>query len=123
MHKRNRSPIDTGLQQNRKVGDIRVPKDWCDIARDPFFCSVFSDDPYSVDVNKLSEKSCKEAYEILSMAMKEFDVSKAAIHKVSIGMCQALFSSTNNQPCGSQISYSSALHYTGSSSSVRLIGH
>jgi hypothetical protein len=96
MQKRNRSPIDTGHRQKRKVGDIGVSKDWWDIAREMFFCRILSEDPYPVDVDKLSEESYKEAQEILSMAIKGFDVSKAAIHTVSIRMFQALFSSTDN---------------------------
>jgi hypothetical protein len=84
MQKWNTSPIDTGRRQKRKVGDIGVPKDWLDIARDLFFCRILSEDPYPVDVDKLSEESYKEAHEILSAAIKEFDVSKAAIHTVSI---------------------------------------
>jgi hypothetical protein len=114
MQKRNRSPIDTRRRQKRKVGDIGVPKDWWDIARDLFFCRILSEDPYPVDVDKLSEESYKEAHEILSTAIKEFDVSKAAIHTVSIRMFQALFSSTDNQARGSPISCPSALRRTGS---------
>jgi hypothetical protein len=114
MQKQNRSPIDTGRQQQRKVGDIGVPKDWWDIARDLFLCRILSEDPYPVDVDKLSEESYKEAHEILSTAIKEFDVSKAAIHTVSIRMFQALFSSTDNQAWGSRISCPSALRRTGS---------
>jgi len=96
------------------LGDIGVPKDWWDIAQDLFFCRIFSKDPYPVDVDKLSEESYKEAHEILSMAIKEFDVSNAAIHTVSIRMFQALFSSTDNQARGSPISSPSALRRTGS---------
>jgi hypothetical protein len=109
MQERNRSPIDTGRRQKRKVGDIGVPKDWWDIPRDLFFCRILSEDPYPVDVDKLSEESYKEAHEILSTAIKEFDVSKAAIQTVSIRMFQALFSSTDNQAGGSPISCPSAL--------------
>jgi len=75
MQKWNMSPINTGRQQKRKVADIGVPEDWWDIARDLFFCRIFSEDPYPVDVDKLSEESYKEAHEILSVAIKEFDVS------------------------------------------------
>jgi hypothetical protein len=114
MEKQNTSPIDTGRQQQRKVGDIRVPKDWWDIARDLFFCRILSEVPYPVDVDKLSEESYKEAHEILSMAIKEFDVSKAAIHTVSIRLLLALFSSNDNQARGSPISCPSALRQTGS---------
>jgi hypothetical protein len=114
MQKQNRSPIDTGRWQKRKVGDIGVPKGWWDIARDLFFCRILSEDPYPVDVNKLSGESYKEAHEILSTAIKEFDVSKAAIHIVSIRMFQALFSSTDNQARGSPISCPRALRRTGS---------
>jgi hypothetical protein len=109
MQKRNRSPLDTGHRQKRMVGDIGVSKDWWDIARELFFCTILSEDPYPVDVDKLSEESYKEADEILSTAIKKFDVSKAAIHTVSIRMFQALFSSTANQPCGSRITRPSAL--------------
>jgi hypothetical protein len=114
MQKRNTSPIDTGRRQKRKVGDIGVPKDWWDIARDLFFCRILSEDPYPVDVDKLSEESYKEAHEILSTAIQEFDVSKAAIHTVSIRIFQALFSSTDNQARGSPISCPSALRRTDS---------
>jgi hypothetical protein len=98
----------------RKVGYIGVAKDWWDIARDLFFCRILSGDLYPVDVDKLSEESYKEAHGILSTAIKEFDVSKAAIHTVSIRMFQAVFSSTDNQARGSPISCTSALHRTGS---------
>jgi len=114
MQKRNRSPIDTGHWQKHKVADIRVPKDWWDITRDLILCRILSEDPYPVDVNKLSEENYKDAHEILSTAFKEFDVSKAAIHTVSIRMFQALFSSTDNRPRGSPISCRSALCRTGS---------
>jgi hypothetical protein len=86
-----------------------VSKDWWDIAQELFFYTILSEDPYPVDVDKLSEESYKEAHEILSTAIKKFEVSKAAIHTISIRMFQALFSSTNNQPCGSRISRPSAL--------------
>jgi hypothetical protein len=109
MQKRNTSPIDTGRRPKRKVGDIGVPKDWWDIARDLYFCRILSEDPYPVDVDKLSEESYKEAHEILSSAIKEFDVSKAAIHRVSIRMFQALLSSTDDQARGSPISCQSGL--------------
>jgi len=75
MHKWIMSPIDTGHQQKRKVADIGVPEDWLDIARDLFFCRILSEDPYPVDVDKLSEESSKEAHEILSAAIMQFDVS------------------------------------------------
>jgi len=114
MQKRNRSPSNTDRRQKRKVGDIVVPKDWWDIAQDLFFGRILSEDPYPVDVDKLSEESYKEAQHILSMAIKEFDVSKVAIHTVSIHMFQALFNSTDNQARGSQISYPSALRQTAS---------
>jgi hypothetical protein len=91
------------------VGDIGVPNDSWDIAQDVFFCRILSEDPYPVDVDKLSEESYKEAHEILSAAIKEFDVSKAAIHTVSIRMFQALLSSTDNQARGSPISCPSTL--------------
>jgi len=69
-----------------KVGDVVVPNDWWDMARDLFFYRILSEDPYPVDVDKLSEESYKEAHKILSTAIKEFDLSKAAIHTVSIRM-------------------------------------
>jgi hypothetical protein len=109
MQKRNTSPIDTGRRQKRKVGDIAVPNVWWDIARARFFCRILSEDPYPVDVDKLSEESDKEPHEILSAAIKEFEVSKAAIHTVSIRMFQALFSSTDNQARGSPINCPSTL--------------
>jgi hypothetical protein len=96
------------------VGDIWVPKEWLDIALDRLFCRILSEDPYPVNVDKLSEESYKEAHEILITAIKEFDVSKAAIHTVSIDMFHALFSSTNNQARGLPISSPSALRRTGS---------
>jgi hypothetical protein len=114
MQKQNRSPIDAGRRQKRQVGDIGVPKDWWDTARDLFFGRILSEDSYPVYVNKLSEESYLEAHEILSMAIKEFDNSKAAIHTVSIRMFQALFSSTDNQARGSPSSCRSALRRTGS---------
>jgi hypothetical protein len=114
MQKWNRSPIDTGRWQKRKVSAIWVQKDWWDIVQDLFFSRTLSEDHYPVDVDKLSEESYKEAHEILSTAIKEFDVSKAAIYTVSIPMFQALFSSTDNQARGSPISCPSALRRTGS---------
>jgi len=114
MQKQNRSPINTGHRQKRKVGDIGVPKAWWDIAQELFFCRILAEDPYPVDVDKLSEESFKEVHEILSTAINEFEVSKPAIHTVSIRMCQALFSSTDNQACRSPISCPSALYRTGS---------
>jgi hypothetical protein len=114
MQKWNKSPIDTGHRQKREVGDIAVAEDWWDIARDLFFCRIFSEDPYPVDVDKLSEESYKEVHKIPSTAIKEFDVSNVAIHTLSICMFQALFSSTDNQACGSPISCPSALRQTGS---------
>ena len=113
MQKRNRSPINSGRWQKRKVGDIGVPKDWWDIAQDLFFCRILSEDPYPVDVDKLSEESYKEVHEILSAAIKEFDVSKVAIHTVRIRMFQAPFSSTDNQARKLLNSCPSALLRTG----------
>jgi hypothetical protein len=107
------SPIGTGRQQKRKVGDIEVRNDWWDIAQDQFCCRILSKDPYPVDVDKLSEESYKEAHDILSVAIKEFDVSNAAIHMVSIRMFEALLSGTDNQARASPISCPSALHQTG----------
>jgi len=123
MQQRNRSPIHTGHQQKRKAGDIGVPKDWWDIARDQFFCRICSKGPYPVDVDKLSKESYKEAHEILSMAIKECDMSKATIHKVSIHMVQALFSRTDNQARGSPISCPSTFRRTGLCSCPRSICH
>jgi hypothetical protein len=114
MQKRNTCPIDTGRRQKRMVGDIGVPKDWWDIARDLCFCTIVSEDPFPVEGDTLSEESYKEAQQILSAAIKVFDVSKAAIHTVSIRMFQALLSSTDNDARGSPISCLSALHQTGS---------
>jgi len=74
MQKWNRSPIDTGRRQKHEVGDIGVLTDLCDSAQDLFFCTILSEDPYPVDVDKLSKEFYKEAYEILSTAIKEFDV-------------------------------------------------
>jgi hypothetical protein len=96
------------------VGDIGEPKDWCDITQDLFFSRIRSEDPYQVDINTLAKESCKEAHEILSMAIKEFEISKAAIHAVSIHMFQALFSNTDNQAHRLPISCPSTLGQTGS---------
>jgi hypothetical protein len=101
-------PIDTGHKQKPTVGEIEVAKDWWDIVRDQFFCRILTEEPYPVDVDKLSEESYKEAHEILSAAITEFDVSKAAIHTVSMRMVQALLSSTDNEARGSPISCPSA---------------
>jgi len=57
MEKRNRSPLEIGLLAKHRVGDIGVPTDWWDIARDPFFGSTVSDDLYSVDVDKQFEET------------------------------------------------------------------
>ena len=57
MEKRNRSPLEIGLLAKHRVGDIGVPTDWWDIARDPFFGSTVSDDLYSVDVDKQIEET------------------------------------------------------------------
>ena len=119
MQTRNMSPINTGLRQMHKVGDIRVPNVWWDIAQDRFFCSMPREDPYPVDVDKLSKDSYKQGHQILSTAVKEFDISKAAIHMVSIRMFQGLLSSTDTQPPGSPISCLSILHRTCSWSSAR----
>jgi len=113
MHKWNRSSIDTGRRQTSRVGDIMVPKDWRDIARDLFCCRILSEDPYAVDVGKLSKESYKEAHKILSTAIKEFEVPKAPINTASIHMFEALLSSTDNQAGGSQISCPTALRRTG----------
>jgi hypothetical protein len=113
MQKQNRSPIDTGCRQHRKVGDIGVPKDWCDIAQDQFFCRILSEGPNPVNADKLSEESYKEAHDILSMAIKQFDISKVAIHRVCILMFQALFGSTHNQSRGALVSCPSTLQQTG----------
>jgi len=112
MQKRNWSLIDTGRRQKCMVGDIGVPKDVWDIAWDLVFCRILSKDPYTVDVDTLSEESYKEAHEILSTEIKEFDVSKAAIHTVSICLFQALLSNTDNQASGSPISCPSTLRGT-----------
>jgi hypothetical protein len=109
----NRYSIDTGRRQKRKVVDIRVRNDWWDIAQDVFFCRILKEDPYPVDVDKVSEDSYKEAYEILSMAVWESDVSKASMHTVSNRMFQALFSSTDNQACRWPISCLRALCLKG----------
>jgi len=114
MENQNRTPIVTGRWQKRKVGGIEIQNDWWDIARDLSFCIILGEDPYPVEVDKLSEESYKEAHEILSMAIKEFDVSKAAIHTVRIHMLQALFSRTDNYARTSPISCLSALCQTGS---------
>jgi len=114
MQKWNLSPIDTGRQQKHMVGDIGVPTGWEDIAQDLFFCTIQSEDPYPDDVDKLSEESYEEVHDILSLVIKEFDISNAAIHMVSIRMFQALLSSTDNQARGSPIGCLSALRRTGS---------
>jgi hypothetical protein len=89
-----------------------VPKDCSDIASDLFICTILSEDPYPLNIDKLSKESYKEAHELLSTAIKEFDVSKAAIHTVSIRMFQALFSSTDNQARRLPLSCLSALCQT-----------
>jgi hypothetical protein len=99
MQKWNRSPIDTGLWQKCKMGDIRVPKDWWDISRDLLCCTILNEGPDTVYVDKLSEESSKKVYNILSTAIKKFDISTAAIHTVSIRIFQALFSTTDNRAC------------------------
>jgi hypothetical protein len=114
MQKRICSPTDTGHLQQRKVGAIGVRNDWWDIARDLLFCRILGEDHDPVDVDKVSEDSYKEVHDILSMAIKEFDFSKAAIHTVSLRMFQSLFSSTDNQICPSAISYPRVLCQTGS---------
>jgi len=86
MDKWNLSTINTGCWEKYKVGDTGVPKDWWDIAQDQFFCRVHSKDPYPVTVDKLSKESFNKAHEILCTAIKEFDISKAAIHQVGIWM-------------------------------------
>ena len=123
MQKRNMSPFDTRRRQKRKVGDIGVSKDWWDITWDLFFGRSLSKAPCPVDVDNLSKESYKEAHEILSAAIKEFDISNAAIHMVSIRMIQALLSSTDSQTRGSPISCLSAVRCTGSWSCARSIRH
>jgi len=100
MQKWYMSPIDTGRWQKCKVGDIWVPKDWWNIAQDLLVCRILSNDPYAVDVYELSTESYKEADELLSVAIKEFDVSKPATHRGSFGMFQAVLGSTVNQAEG-----------------------
>jgi len=123
MQKQNRSPIDTGPQQKHKVADIGMPQDWWDIAPDQFFCRIPSEDPYWVNVDKMSEESYKEAHKIPSTAIKEFDISKAADHTASIRMFRALFSITGNQAHRSAISCQSTLRQTRSSSCARSISY
>jgi len=113
MHKWNGSPIDTGHGQTPRVGDIMVPKDLWDIARDLFCCRILSEDPYAVHVGELSKESYKEAHKILSTAIKEFEVPKAPINTASIHMFQAQLSSTENEASGWQISCLRALRQTG----------
>jgi hypothetical protein len=110
MQKQNWSHIETGRGQKRKAGYIGVPKDRWDIAQDLFICSILSKDPNPVDIDKLSEESYKDVHKILSMAIKEFDVSTAAIHTVCIHRFQGLFSSTDNHARKSPISCPSVLH-------------
>jgi len=78
-----------------------MPTDWENSAWDLFFCRIISKDPYPVDCNKLSVESRIEEHQILITALKEVDDSEAAIYTVCICMFQALFSSTDNQACGS----------------------
>jgi len=70
MQKWNRSPIDTGHWPKRKLCDIVVPEDWWDIAQDLIFCTILIEDPYPVDIDKLSEESYQEVHEILTVAIK-----------------------------------------------------
>jgi len=121
MQKRNRFPIDIGRKQKYKVDDIGVPNNWWDVAWYLFFCRILSDDLHPVDVDKLSEEGYNEAHEILSMAIKEFDISNAAIHTVSIRMFRALFSRTDKQACRSPMCCMSALHRTGLWNCAQLI--
>jgi hypothetical protein len=79
------------------VGDIGVLKDWWNFVQDLLFSRILSDNPFPVDVDEPSEESYKEAYKLLSMAIKEFDMSKPATLTASIGMFRALLSSTDNQ--------------------------
>jgi len=69
------------------MGHIRVPIAWWDIAQHIVFGRVLSNDRYPVDVDTLSDESYMAVHEILSAAIKHFDISIAAIHMVSIGMC------------------------------------
>jgi hypothetical protein len=112
MRKCNRSQINTGRRPKRWVGDIGVPNDSWGIACDLFFCRILSNDPNPADVNKLFQESYREAYKILSTSIKVFDVSKAAIHTVSIRTIHALLSSTNNQARGLPTSCLSTVCHT-----------
>jgi len=95
-----------------RVGEIGVQKNWWDIALDVFYCRIYGEDSYPVDVDRLSEERYKEVNEIVSMAIKKFDVSKAVIYTLSISMFQALFSSTDNQACELPISWPRGLRWT-----------
>jgi len=83
--------------KKRKVGHIGVAKDWWDTFRNVFLGEILDEDPKPVNVNKRSEENYKEVHQILSTAIYQFDILKAAIQTVSIRMFQALFSSTYNQ--------------------------
>jgi len=90
VQKGDMSPTLTVRRQRLSVGDNRMPRDWWDIVWDALFCGTLCEDPSLVDVDKLSKESDNEAHEILSVAIKECDFSKAAIHMVSIHKFQAL---------------------------------
>jgi hypothetical protein len=116
MQKPNRSPIHTGHWAIPKGDDIEGPKDWEDFSRDQFISIIRSKDPYSAANDTLSKQSYKEAHELLRIAIEEFVISNAAIPRVSIFMCKALFSSTDNQALGLPMSSLRALPSTGSQS-------
>ena len=63
-----------------------------------------------MDGDKLSDDSYMEVHDTLNTAIKKFDVSKAAIHTVSIHMFQALFHSSHNQTSGLPICFPSSLY-------------
>jgi hypothetical protein len=105
MQQWNQSPIDTGRWPMHRVGEIGVRKDWWDIAQAGFFCKIHGEDPYPVDVDRLSEERYKEVHEILSIAIKKFVISIAVIHPESISIFQALFSRTVNPACELPISW------------------
>jgi len=112
MQKRNMSPTDAGCLRKNSMSDIAVPKYWWDIAWDLIIWRNLNNYLQALDVNKLPEGSYKLAYDILSVAMKGFEVSKAALHTVSIRIFQVLLSCTNNQARRWPISCQSALHWT-----------
>jgi len=84
IHYQHWFPIDAGCGQNLRAGDIGVPNDWWDITQYQFICRILSENHIAVKIKRLSSDSYWVVYEILSNAIKEFDVSKAAINMATM---------------------------------------